>query len=100
MADGTHMRVAHGAGESFHDLGLGLTEPGMDAGRYEVQVGQAVVGQVEPSIGQDVHLDAGEKPDAFETRVQLSYGLDLRQQSLGPKPPVMPSAWEWSQKQR
>jgi hypothetical protein len=38
----------------------------------EVELGEAVVGQVHRAVGQDVALDAGEQRDAFEALADLA----------------------------
>ena len=87
MGDGAHVGVAHGADDPLHDLSRRLAEAGMDARGDEVQAGQHLVGQVEPAVGQDVHLDAGEQPYPLEAGVQRPDLLLLGHEPLGAEPP-------------
>ena len=71
----------------LHDLGRRLAEAGMDAGGDEVQAGEHLVGQVEPAVGEDVHLDAGEQPYPFDAGVERPDLLLLGHQPLGSQTP-------------
>ena len=74
MAEAAHVRVAQRLLDALGHLPPRHPLPAVHAGLHPVELGEHVVGEVEPAVGQDVALDPAQ--DA-ERRQQLVGGRDL-----------------------
>ena len=63
-----------------------LAEGGVRRGDDDIQLGEEIVVVVEPAVGEDVHLRAGEDGDAAGRTVGLAHGLDVLAETLRREP--------------
>ena len=90
---GMFQRRDHAAGQLLprHPL------PAVDAGLDPVELGQHIVGEVEPAVGQDVALDAAQDAERGEALVRGGDLLALAADVVAGEPPAGPTAGVWSQ---
>ena len=69
----------------------------MDARLHPVELGQHVVGEVEPAVGEDVALDPAQDAERGELLVGGGDLLGLAPTSSGVSPWTAPTAGVWSQ---
>src|SRR5580700_10991537 len=77
MPEDVEIAIIHGAQDAFGLLDLSQAEAGMYGGYRVVEFSQQVVGIVERSIGEDVHLGGLQDADVIEAAVQLVDEPDL-----------------------
>ena len=70
MAEHVDPRALERAQHPVGHLRLVLREVRVDRGDDDVELGEAVVGEIEPAVGEDVALDAGQQRQALEAAVQ------------------------------
>ena len=73
MAEHVHPRALERAQDAVGHLRLILREVRVHGGDDEIELGEAVVGEVEAAVVQDVALDAGEQRQSFEPAVQRAH---------------------------
>ncbi|MBE3096479.1 MAG: carboxylesterase family protein, partial [Planctomycetes bacterium] len=66
VADDIDHRRVHRPEDAVRHLTLVLVERRVDRRNHEVELGQAVLRQVEPTVREDVALDAGEQREAVQ----------------------------------
>jgi len=66
MGQQLEMRVVHGLQDALGLAGAGKLEAGMDRSDHHVEARKNRVGQIQAAVLQDVHLDAGEQPNAAQ----------------------------------
>ena len=59
----------------------------------DVELGQAVVGEVHRAVGADVALDAGEQREAVEPLADLANRAGVRERAASSRPLAIASAW-------
>src|ERR1019366_7378298 len=74
MAEAAHVRVAQRLLDALGQLPSWGALPGVDTGLYPVELGQDVIGKIEPPVGEDVALDPAQHPERFQ---QFIRGSDL-----------------------
>jgi hypothetical protein len=67
------------------------------AGLHPVELGEDVVGQVEPAVGQDVALDPAQDAERRQALVRGRDLLGLAADVVGVSPRTAPTAGVWSQ---
>ena len=70
VAEHVDPRALERAQDAVGHLRLILREVRVHRRDDEIELGEAVVGEIEPAVGQDVALDAGEQRQALESAVQ------------------------------
>ena len=78
MAEHVHPRVLDRAQDPIGHLRLFLVEPRVDRDDDDVELGETVVGEIQPAVSQDFALDAGEELNAGAPDV-LPYRLGMRE---------------------
>ena len=73
MAEHVDPRAVERAQDAVGHLRLILREVRVHRGDDEIELGEAVVGEIEPAVGEDVALDAGEQRQSFEAAVQRAH---------------------------
>ena len=73
MAEHVDPRTLERAQDAVGHLRLILREVRVHRGDDDVELGEAVVGEVEPAVGEDVAFDAGEQRQALEASVQRAH---------------------------
>ena len=69
-----------------------LAEMRVDRGDDDIELRQAVVGEIEPSVGEDVALDAGEQRQPLEPPVERSHPAACSSARCSSSPLAMASA--------
>jgi hypothetical protein len=69
----------------------------MDAGLHPLELGQRVVGEVEPPVGEDVALDPAQDAERRQRLVGRRDLLGLPADVVGVRPWTAPTAGVWSQ---
>jgi hypothetical protein len=86
MGQQGNMRMIHGAEDTLGLLVPGQVEPAVKSPDDQIQAAEPGVGQVEPAVLQNVHLDTLQHGDAELLRVQPVDLVDLGEQAVGLEP--------------
>jgi hypothetical protein len=92
MAQAAHVRVAQRLLDALGHLPSRHPLPAMDAGLHPLELGQRVVGEVEPTVGEDVALDPAQDAERRQRVVGRRDLLGLPADVVGVRPWTAPTA--------
>ena len=97
VAEAAHVRVAQRLLDALGHLAPRHPLPAVHARLDPVELGEDVVGEVEPAVGQDVALDPAQDAERREQLVRGRDLLALAADVVGVRPRTAPTAGVWSQ---
>ena len=97
VAEAAHVRVAQRLLDALGHLAPRHALAAVDARLHPVELGEDVVGQVEPAVGEDVALDPAQDAERRQHLVRGRDLLGLAADVVGVSPRTAPTAGVWSQ---